>query len=84
MGRPFAWSEPIFELPWFGQMPGWPGGMYAGGQGYGQGYAYPAGTPYAQPMYPQDGRFIQQQPGHSIIIRPGQPVQQVPGVVTSV
>ena len=24
LGRPYAWSEPIVELPWFGQYPGWP------------------------------------------------------------
>ncbi|KAI0751973.1 hypothetical protein BC629DRAFT_1556314 [Irpex lacteus] len=57
MGRPYAWSEPIFELPWFGQYPGMPESMYgagghpgtpgsAGGSPYmgPGGYAYPAGA----------------------------------------
>ena len=78
MGRIYAWTEPIFELPWFGQYPGWPGSYYAANQGY----AYPAG--YPQPMYPQtNGNVIQQQPGYSVVIRPGQSVTQVPGVVAS-
>ena len=80
MGRNYVWREPIFELPWFGQYPGWPGGAYAG-----NGYAYPAAAPYTNVQYPVNGygNVIQQQPGHSVIIRPGHGVTQVPGVVTS-
>jgi len=46
LGRPYAWSEPVIELPWFGEWPGWPAdaGPYPGQQG---GYAYPAGYPGA-------------------------------------
>ena len=90
MGRPFAWQEPIFELPWFGQYPG----MMEGGGGYyhGRSYAYPAGGYPMQGAYPQGavngGYVINQQPGHSIVVQrdaSGQPiVTQVPGVVTSV
>ena len=55
-----------------------------------KGYAYPAGVPYPgagqMPYGPQvnGGYVVQQQPGHSLIIRPGQGITQVPGVVTSV
>ncbi|KAK7695795.1 hypothetical protein QCA50_000433 [Cerrena zonata] len=43
LGRPFAWREPIVELPWFNQWPGWPEDTrYPGSPG---GYAYPAGVP---------------------------------------
>lgn len=97
MGRPYAWREPIIELPWFGQYPGMPegGGMYH----QGHSYAYPAGYPMqgAYSQGPMNGGYqggmnggyvVSQQPGHSIVIQRdvnGQPmVTQVPGVVTSV
>lgn len=108
MGRLYAWSEPIFELPWFGQYPGMPESMYgshvpgslAGGTPY-MGYAgYPGSSPgmYPQMMMPQGGQqqpymanggyVVPQQPGHSIIVQPGQrgqppTITQVPGMVTS-
>lgn len=41
MGRQYAWSEPIFELPWFGQYPGMPANMY--GQGAGNAWNAVAG-----------------------------------------
>jgi hypothetical protein len=62
MGRPYAWSEPIFELPWFGQYPGMPEGMYGHG-GYSPGGS-PNATPYMGPggfAYPAGG-YPGQQP----------------------
>ncbi|KAI0660948.1 hypothetical protein C8Q70DRAFT_1044233 [Cubamyces menziesii] len=93
LGRPYAWAEPIIELPWFGQWPGYPeggqfpNGMYPPGQ-----YGYPMmGVPsmggYAgSQMAP--GYVVQQNPGHSVVIQPGmngQPptITQVPGTVVS-
>lgn len=87
MGRAYAWQEPILELPWFGQYPGWPGESSYPGAG---GYAYPAAAPYTNVPYQTNGSYpangynvVQQQPGHSVIIRPGQGIMQVPGTVTS-
>jgi len=97
LGRPYAWSEPIVELPWFGQWPGWPEGGDMGG------FAYPAGShpgsPYSgaggMPMgYGQPGQMmgggyvVQQNPGHSVVIQPGvngqaPTITQVPGMVSS-
>lgn len=98
LGRPYAWSEPIVELPWFGQWPGWSEGENGGG------YAYPAGsypgTPYrgggqmpmgygGQPATVMSGGYVvQQNPGHSVVIQPGANGQapvitQVPGIVSS-
>lgn len=85
MGRQYAWSEPIFELPWFGQYPGMPANMY--GQGAGMpgmpwqgGYAYPgypSPGPYTPGPMPQmapqmvnGGYVVSQQPGHSVVIQP--------------
>lgn len=97
LGRPYAWSEPIIELPWFGQWPGWMEGESGGG------YAYPAGsypgTPYqgqmpmgygGQPGQAMGGGYVvQQNPGHSVVIQPGANGQapvitQVPGMVSNV
>jgi len=89
MGLPYAWRAPIFELPWFGEMPGWPyPGQYAPAQqmGYPMG-AYPgmgAGMPYAPPMV-NGGYVVQQAPGHSVVIQPtgagGAPtITQIPSV----
>ncbi|THH33620.1 hypothetical protein EUX98_g604 [Antrodiella citrinella] len=91
LGRRYAWSEPIVELPWFGQYPGWPEDE-AGP--YGSRYAYPAGAPmpgYAssQPMQVAGGGYvIQQNPGHSVVIQPGSngqapTITQIPGMVSS-
>ncbi|KZT24490.1 hypothetical protein NEOLEDRAFT_1067039 [Neolentinus lepideus HHB14362 ss-1] len=85
LGRPFAWQENIVELPWFGQMPGYPGGVYANGyQNGGGAYSYPM-----QQMLPPNAFVIQQQPGHSVVIQPqpaGQPpmVNQIPSTQPSV
>jgi hypothetical protein len=67
LGNRYAWSEPITELPWFGEMPGY--------------YQAPYG--YGQQMYLPPPGAIQQQAGHSVVIQPGrhgQPttVQQIP------
>ena len=96
-GRPFAWAEPIVELPWFGQWPGYPESQYPGagmmypGQMMMPGYAYPAGQPmtYATTAPGQPGYVVQQNPGHSVVIQPGmngQPatITQIPGSVTSI
>ncbi|KAI1786516.1 hypothetical protein LXA43DRAFT_1033492 [Ganoderma leucocontextum] len=99
LGRPYAWAEPIVELPWFGQWPGWPEGQYPQQNGmypqngmYQAPYAYPAGQPMAyapsaQQMAP--GYVVQQNPGHSVVIQPGvggQPptITQIPGSVSSI
>ncbi|KAI0335501.1 hypothetical protein GY45DRAFT_804825 [Cubamyces sp. BRFM 1775] len=95
LGRPYAWAEPIIELPWFGQWPGYPeggqfpNGMYPSGQ-YGypmMGMPPPMGGYAGSQMAP--GYVVQQNPGHSVVIQPGingQPptITQVPGTVTSV
>ena len=89
-GRHYAWGEPIVELPWFGQIPGFEGGQYQNGMYPGQ-YGYPM---MQQPMPgyagPQiaPGYVVQQNPGHSVVIQPGingQPptITQVPGTVSS-
>ncbi|KAI0722936.1 hypothetical protein C8Q76DRAFT_793930 [Earliella scabrosa] len=94
LGRPFAWAEPIVELPWFGQWPGYPEGQYPQNGMYQMPYAYPAGQPMSMGSmgsmgYPAGGQVapgyvIQQNPGHSVVIQPGvngQPptITQVPG-----
>ena len=99
LGRPFAWAEPIVELPWFGQWPGYPEGQYPQNGMYQMPYAYPAGQPMSMGSmgsmgYPAGGQVapgyvIQQNPGHSVVIQPGvngQPptITQVPGSVSSV
>ncbi|KAI9000976.1 hypothetical protein BD414DRAFT_511587 [Trametes punicea] len=80
LGRPYAWAEPIVELPWFGQWPGYP----EGGQ-----FAYPA--PYGYPGMPMGGYagtqiapgyVVQQNPGHSVVIQPG--INGQPPTVTQV
>ena len=88
MGRPYAWSEPIFELPWFGQYPGMPESMYgAGGANMpmtpymGGGYAYPAGAyPGAmmpQPMMMQGGAAAQPYMTNGGYVVPQQPGHSV-------
>ncbi|KAI0774310.1 hypothetical protein C8Q74DRAFT_1269417 [Fomes fomentarius] len=96
LGRMYAWAEPIVELPWFGQWPGYPEGQYPQQNGMYPGqYAYPAGIPMSYPGvgYPGSqvapGYVIQQNPGYSVVIQPGvggQPptITQVPGSVSSV
>jgi len=91
MGRPYAWSEPIFELPWFGQYPGMPEGMYGypggpnspGGSApqtpYQQGYAYPAGTPGMYPQMMQGGQPYMMNGGYVVPQQPGHSVVIQPG-----
>lgn len=92
LGRPFAWGEPIIELPWFGQWPGYPeGGQFQQGMMYPQQYGYPGMGMQPMGAYgPQmaPGYVVQQTPGHSVVIQPGmngQPptVTQIPGTVSS-
>ncbi|KAI0068862.1 hypothetical protein BV25DRAFT_54514 [Artomyces pyxidatus] len=84
VGRHRVWSEHINELPWFGQLPGssyYPhhyGGLPQNGE-------YPA-TYLGAGGIAGGPNIVQQQYGHSIIIRPGvngEPAQitQVPGIV---
>jgi len=84
-GRPYAWREPMIELPWYGEWPGYsggPGSMYPTMQMPGGGVipgTYIPGTVLAQPGGPvttmpvmQDGGYVvQQQHGYSMIITPG-------------
>jgi len=76
-GRYYIWSEPIRELPWFGEMPGY--------------YNTHAGTPMYPPphsagmtpgMYPGYGYPYppMSAPGHSIVIQPG--MNGAPPIVT--
>jgi hypothetical protein len=70
MGNHYAWSDPITDLAWFGEMPGYIQPSY--------GYGAPQ-----QMYYPPPPGAVQQQPGHSVVIQPGhhgQPttVQQIP------
>jgi len=71
-GRYYIWTEPIRELPWFGEMPGYynthAGGpiMYPPSAGLTPGYGYP---------YPPMSA-----PGHSIVIQPG--MNGAPPIVT--
>jgi len=67
-GRVNIWREPIIELPWFGEAPGYfnQGAMAQYPGGYPQQYGYPGGGT----------------PGHSIIVQPG--VNGQPTTVTQV
>jgi len=61
LGRPNIWYEPIRELPWFGE---WPGYYNTGGMG---GYGgYPM-----MPQYPGGAQYVQSIPGQSLLIQPG-------------
>ncbi|EPQ54263.1 hypothetical protein GLOTRDRAFT_116829 [Gloeophyllum trabeum ATCC 11539] len=76
LGRPYAWQEPIIELPWFGEYPGYPG-PYQYSDGYAQNGQMMPG--YGQPTYVYPGMMgggqmpyvIRQNPGESIVIQPG-------------
>jgi len=82
-GRPYAWREPMIELPWYGEWPGYSGGP---------GSAYPTvrmtdgnvipgayipqqiqtgGPINTMPVMGDGGYVVQQQPGYSMIITPG-------------
>lgn len=80
LGRAYAWSEDINELPWFHEYQGFP---QANG-------AYPQYAPQQVQGYPYNinGQVVQQMPGHSLVIQPGvngapATVQQIPGTVQS-
>jgi hypothetical protein len=84
-GRPYAWREPMIELPWYGEWPGYSGGagslyptMHMGGGGVIPGAYMPGaviqqgGGPISTLPVMQDGGYVvQQQPGYSMIITPG-------------
>jgi len=86
-GRPYAWREPMLELPWYGEWPGYsggPGSAYPTVQmmdgnivpgGYIPGGIvgpHPMGGPInTMPVMGEGGYVVQQQPGHSMIITPG-------------
>ncbi|KAF4619666.1 hypothetical protein D9613_005066 [Agrocybe pediades] len=79
-GRYRIWSEPIRELPWFGEMPG-----YYNANTYEPGMAqYQPGSAGVQYGYPgQYGAGMPAPaPGHSIIIQPG--MNGAPPTVTQV
>ncbi|KAF9485342.1 hypothetical protein BDN70DRAFT_871368 [Pholiota conissans] len=74
-GRYRIWNEPIRELPWFGEMPGYYNTNTQGGPMMGyppSGYAAP-GFPYG---YPHPA------PGHSLMIQPG--VNGAPPTITQI
>ncbi|TFK49668.1 hypothetical protein OE88DRAFT_1646108 [Heliocybe sulcata] len=76
LGRPYAWQEPIIELPWFGEYPGYPGPFqysdgYQPNGGYGQpAYVYP-GMNMMGGMGGQMPYVVRQEPGQQIVIQPG-------------
>jgi hypothetical protein len=86
-GYPYAWREPMIELPWYGEWPGYsggpgsmyptmqmPGGMMPGGYMPGTilTQPMPGGGPVSTMPVMQDGGYVvQQQPGYSMIITPG-------------
>ena len=95
LGHPDIWSEPIDYLPWFGELPGYPGGRWYGSpyHMYHHRYGYgPSMMPQAQSggaIINIGGQTFHQRAGHSLIIRPnpngGPPdVQQVQGHVANV
>lgn len=76
-GRRYAWTEHISQLGWFGELPGYPTEAI-----YPRPYY---SSPY--PYYPYQGGspYVQQMPGHSVVIQPGANgvpmVSQMPGPV---
>jgi len=62
MGNHHAWSDPIQDLPWFGEGPHGPHGDYGGG-GYPQ-YGNTQGYGYPPPGMQQPGQTLMIQPGH--------------------
>jgi len=74
-GRHEIWYEPIRELGWFGEYPGYyntHAGQYAGGH---MPYGYP------MPMQVGNGQYMHQ-PGQSIVIQPG--INGQPATVSTV
>jgi hypothetical protein len=85
LGWPEIWYEDIYDLPWFGEYPGYPGQPfyppYPGAEFQNQG------PMVGGPQMLGNGGVVQHQPGHSIIIWPGangEPprIEQRPGIVT--
>jgi len=81
LGRPNIWYEPIRELPWFGEMPGY----------YNQLSGAVPMSHYPQQMYSNMGspQYVQASHGTSLIIQPGvngapATITRVPGHVESV
>ncbi|KAF8897546.1 hypothetical protein BD779DRAFT_1667507 [Infundibulicybe gibba] len=64
-GRRDIWEEPIRELPWFGEAPGYYNTTP------GQSAPYPTYPQYPYPMSSAGNGQVIQTPGHSIIIQPG-------------
>lgn len=87
IGRYNAWAQSISDLPWWGEGLGNDYGYGADTSSYGGGYHSGANRSYpTAQQFPPGAQVIQQQPGHSLLIRPGhngQPavVQQVPGTI---
>jgi hypothetical protein len=82
LGRVYAWREHTSQLGWFGQWPAYPTDSL-----------HPRGHPYAYGQYPgaygmpAGGNYVQQVPGHSVVIQPGvngalPVITQVPGIVS--
>ncbi|KIM67983.1 hypothetical protein SCLCIDRAFT_1081599 [Scleroderma citrinum Foug A] len=76
-GRRFAWQEHISQLGWYGEWPGFPTEAI-----YPRPY-YPGQHPYYPHM---GGNYINQMPGHSVVIQPGMGggmpmISQVPGAI---
>ena len=76
----YAWREHTSQLGWFGEWPAYPTEAI-----------YPR-PPHAYGAYPQmygmQGNYVQQAPGHSVVIQPGvngglPMITQVPGMVSA-
>lgn len=73
----YAWREHTSQLGWFGQWPAYPTEA-----------VYPRGPPYAYGPHPGSygitagGNYVQQAPGHSVVIQPG--VNGAPAMITQV
>ncbi|KZV76082.1 hypothetical protein PENSPDRAFT_497824 [Peniophora sp. CONT] len=77
LGHPEIWSEPIDNLPWFGELPGYPGQRWFGSDfhrfHHRFGYGGTAPVPMAQPggaIVNIGGQSYHQKAGHSLVIRP--------------
>lgn len=84
-GRYNIWQEPIRELGWFGEMPGYynqgqtpPPMSHMAQSGY---PGYPASPGYFNGAGPGMPQYIQQQPGHAIVVQPG--INGAPPTITS-
>jgi hypothetical protein len=85
LGWPQIWYDDIYDLPWFGEYPGYPGQTLY--QPY-TGLQFQNQAPMVGgPQMLGNGGIVQHRPGHSIIIWPGvngnpPTVEQRPGIVT--